>query len=74
MSGVDGTLSNRMANTPAEYVIHAKTGTLRKVSTLAGYATTVNGINLAFCIFNQGILNAAEGRSFQDKVCVLMTE
>lgn len=74
VSGVDGTLSNRMANTPAEYVIHAKTGTLRKVSTLAGYATTVNGINLAFCIFNQGILNAAEGKSFQDKVCVLMTE
>lgn len=74
VSGVDGTLRNRMINTPAEYVIHAKTGTLRKVSTLAGYAKAHNGVNLAFCIFNQGILNAAEGKRFQDKVCSLMVE
>ena len=74
VSGVDGTLRNRMINTPAEYVIHAKTGTLRKVSTLAGYAKAYNGVNLAFCIFNQGILNAAEGKRFQDKVCSLMVE
>ena len=74
VSGVDGTLRNRMINTPAEYVIHAKTGTLRKVSTLAGYAKAYNGVNLALCIFNQGILNAAEGKRFQDKVCSLMVE
>ena len=74
VSGVDGTLRNRMINTPAEYVIHAKTGTLRKVSTLAGYAKAYNGVNLAFCIFNQGILNAVEGKRFQDKVCSLMVE
>ncbi len=74
IAGVDGTLRKRMINTPAEYVVHAKTGTLRKVSTLAGYTKADNGTNLAFCIFNQGILNAAEGKRFQDKVCVLMTE
>ena len=74
IAGVDGTLRKRMIGTPAQYVVHAKTGTLRKVSTLAGYAKADNGTNLAFCIFNQGILNAAEGKAFQDKVCVLMTE
>lgn len=74
IAGVDGTLRNRMINTPAEYVVHAKTGTLRKVSTLAGYTKSDSGVNLAFCIFNQGILNAAEGKRFQDKVCNLMVE
>lgn len=74
VSGVDGTLRNRMTGTPAYKKIHAKTGTLRKVSTLAGYTTASNGTNLAFCIFNQGILNSAEGRDFQDKVCNLLVE
>lgn len=69
ISGVDGTLRNRMKGTPAYGKIHAKTGTLRKVSTLAGYTRAANGTNLAFCIFNQGLLNSAEGRSFQDDVC-----
>ena len=69
VAGVDGTLKKRMKGTQAEGNIHAKTGTLRKVSTLAGYATTANGTHLAFCIFNQGILNSQEGRDFQDIVC-----
>ena len=69
VAGIDGTLKKRMKGTQAEGNIHAKTGTLRKVSTLAGYATTANGTHLAFCIFNQGILNSQEGRDFQDVVC-----
>lgn len=74
VAGLDGTLRNRMRYTPAEYMIHAKTGTLRRVSTLAGYTKSANGTNLAFCIFNQGIATAAEGKNFQDKVCNLMVE
>lgn len=69
IAGVDGTLKNRMKGTKAQSNIHAKTGTVRKVSTLAGYATASNGNRLAFAIFNQGILNSTEGRDFQDKVC-----
>ncbi len=69
VAGVDGTLKNRMKDTPAYKLVHAKTGTLRKVCTLAGYTQAANGTNLAFCIFNQGILNATEGRHFQDQVC-----
>ena len=69
IAGQDGTLKKRMTGTAAQGNIHAKTGTLRKVSTLAGYATAANGTHLAFCIFNQGILNSQEGRDFQDRVC-----
>lgn len=74
VSGVDGTLKNRMKDSPAYGLIHAKTGTLRKVSTLAGYTKGPDGTNLAFCIFNQGILNSAEGRDFQDRVCELLVK
>lgn len=74
VSGIDGTLKNRMKYTPAEGMICAKTGTLRRVSTLAGYTQNSEGKNLAFCIFNQGILNSAEGRNFQDKVCNVLVK
>ena len=70
IAGRDGTLKKRMVGTPAQDNVRAKTGTLRKVSTLAGYATTSEGTHLAFCIFNQGILNSQEGRDFQDRVCL----
>lgn len=69
ISGVDGTLKKRMIHTPAYGKVHAKTGTLRKVSTLAGYTKASNNTNLAFCIFNQGIQTGAEGKAFQDEVC-----
>ena len=74
VAGIDGTLKKRMNGTPAQENVHAKTGTLRKVSTLAGYATAANGTHLAFCIFNQGILNANEGRDFQDRVCIQLVK
>ena len=69
IAGYDGTLKKRMKGTAAEGNVRAKTGTLSKVSTLAGYATTSSGSHLAFCIFNQGVLNSQEGRDFQDRVC-----
>lgn len=70
ISGFDGTLKNRMIGTEAEGNIRAKTGTVTGVSSLAGYATAVNGHILAFAIINQGIPSAAMGRTFQDKICI----
>lgn len=74
IAGVDGTLSKRMADSPACNNVHAKTGTLYGISTLAGYLTARNGHVLSFCIMNQGISAGREGRDFQDEVCTLLCE
>ena len=69
VAGVDGTLKKRMKGGAAEGNVHAKTGTLSGISSLAGYCRAANQHLLAFCIINQGIMKNAEGRNFQDKVC-----
>lgn len=74
VAGVDGTLSRRMQETRAYGNVHAKTGTLYGISTLAGYLTARNGHVLSFCIMNQGISAGREGRDFQDEVCTLLCE
>ena len=55
IAGVDGTLRKRMKGTAAYNNVHAKTGTVTGVSTLAGYCTAKNGHRLCFSIMNQGI-------------------
>ena len=72
VAGVDGTLKKRMKGGPAQGNVHAKTGTLSGISSLAGYCRAANQHLLAFCIINQGIMKNAEGRDFQDKVCELL--
>ena len=69
IAGKDGTLRKRMTSGKAHENVHAKTGTVEGVSTLAGYATAPNGHILCFAIMNQGIRHTSTGRSFQDKVC-----
>ena len=69
VAGVDGTLKKRMKGGAARGNVHAKTGTLSGISSLAGYCRAANQHLLAFCIINQGIMKNAEGRDFQDKVC-----
>ena len=48
IAGVDGSLSNRMRDTPAAGNVRAKTGTMSNIRSLAGYATTRDGERLAF--------------------------
>ena len=72
IAGVDGTLEKRMRNSAAYGNVHAKTGTVTGISSLAGYLTTADGHPLAFCIINQGILRSQPGRDFQDRVCTLL--
>ena len=74
IAGVDGTLEKRMRKTAAEGNVHAKTGTVTGISSLAGYLTTADGRPLAFCIINQGILRSQPGRDFQDRVCRVLCE
>ncbi len=69
IAGVDGTLNDRMRNGYAHRNVHAKTGTVTRVSALAGYCKATNDHELCFSIINMGIPKAAEGRKFQDAVC-----
>ena len=72
VAGVDGTLRHRMRGGTARGNVHAKTGTVEGISSLAGYCTASNGHTLCFSIINQGVNRASEGRAFQDKVCQLL--
>ena len=74
IAGVDGTLKDRMKKTSAQGNVRAKTGTVTGISSLAGYCTAANGHQLCFAIINQGIMRAAAGKAFQDRVCKVLCD
>ncbi|MBQ2208898.1 MAG: D-alanyl-D-alanine carboxypeptidase, partial [Prevotella sp.] len=74
IAGVDGTLKDRMKGTKAQGNVHAKTGTVSGISSLAGYCTTASGRQLCFAIINQGVMRNSKGKAFQDRVCKMLCE
>ena len=72
IAGVDGTLKNRMQKGRAIDNVHAKTGSVSGISSLAGYCTSAEGHLLAFSIINQGVARMADGRDMQDRLCEAM--
>lgn len=68
-SGISGTMKHRTKGSVAYKNIFAKTGTVKGVCTLAGYARSVSGRNLAFVILNTNSMSARSVRNWQDKVC-----
>lgn len=74
IAGQDGTLRRRMKGSFTSGNVHAKTGTLEGVISLAGYLTSANGHVIAFSIINQGVMHARNARRFQDRVCVALCE
>jgi D-alanyl-D-alanine carboxypeptidase/D-alanyl-D-alanine-endopeptidase (penicillin-binding protein 4) len=61
----EGTLTLRMA--PLKNNLRAKTGTLSDVSSIAGYITTKNNKNYAFCILtNDTQLSTSDKKMLED--------
>ncbi len=72
IAGQDGTLRRRMQSEFTRGNVHAKTGTVKGISSLCGYLTAANGHHICFSIINQGVLHGKNGRTFQDKVCSIL--
>jgi len=68
----EGALKKRMQGQYTRSNVHAKTGTLTGISSLAGYCTASNGHFLCFAIINQGLIHNSNGRAFQNKVCEIL--
>ena len=74
VAGIDGTLSWRMRDSGAEGVLRAKTGTMRGVTTLAGYAMTADGEILAFAMLLSNYVGSSNPRrALQDKIGNILT-
>src|SRR5216684_1352736 len=75
VAGIDGTLEDRMKNTPAAGRIHAKTGSVEHVRTLSGFAETPSGRRVVFSFLsnNQGG-KSHEAADALTGLCVAMLE
>jgi D-alanyl-D-alanine carboxypeptidase/D-alanyl-D-alanine-endopeptidase (penicillin-binding protein 4) len=75
VAGIDGTLEERMKNTPAAGRVHAKTGSVEHVRTMSGFAETAGGRRLVFSFLsnNQGGKNH-EATDALAGLCVAMIE
>ena len=75
VSGVDGTLTERMKTPPTLGRIHAKTGSLAHVRTLSGYAETLDGRVLIFSFLgNEQTGKNHEAVDALDGLCRAMVE
>ena len=73
VGGIDGTLKNRMKDSMAYNIVHAKTGTLSGVSTLSGYLKTLKGEDVAFSIMMQNYVgSSSRAKYFQDEIAKLL--
>jgi D-alanyl-D-alanine carboxypeptidase/D-alanyl-D-alanine-endopeptidase (penicillin-binding protein 4) len=75
IAGMDGSLERRLEAEPYRSRVRGKTGWIREVSALSGYAQSLDGEVFAFSIlFNQYKGSNAEMKGVQDAICRVMVE
>jgi D-alanyl-D-alanine carboxypeptidase/D-alanyl-D-alanine-endopeptidase (penicillin-binding protein 4) len=75
IGGVSGTLKARFKDNSATGIVQAKTGTMRGVTSLAGYISPLNYQPLVFSItINQSNLSPEELRQAVDEIILLLTQ
>ena len=73
IAGVDGSLRNRVKNTPAQGKIHAKTGSISNARSLSGYAITADNDTLVFSLLaNNWITPQSSVDSVHNRIMVMM--
>lgn len=75
ISGIDGTLKDRMNNVVTRGKIHAKTGSETGVTALSGYAETQKKHTLVFSILINGFIDSSlKYKALEDKICTVLVE
>jgi D-alanyl-D-alanine carboxypeptidase/D-alanyl-D-alanine-endopeptidase (penicillin-binding protein 4) len=75
VAGEDGSLEDRMKNSPAAGRIHAKTGSLEHVRSRSGYAETPGGRRLIFSFLSNNLAGKNhEAMDALDSLCEAMLE
>jgi D-alanyl-D-alanine carboxypeptidase/D-alanyl-D-alanine-endopeptidase (penicillin-binding protein 4) len=75
ISGIDGTLKNRMKDPDTLGKVYAKTGTATAVSTLSGYLETQKKHKLIFSIMINGFVDSPNKyQDLEDEICVILVE
>ncbi len=73
VAAVDGTIENRMRNTPAANKVHAKTGTIRWARGLSGYVTSKDGEEFVVAMLINHYINPTSLSSYlQDRLYILL--
>lgn len=68
IAGRTGTVRRRLRGTPAYRSCRLKTGTLRGVSSLAGYCRARGGRNIAFAVLMNRVSSTAAAHTIQDRI------
>ncbi len=68
LAGVTGTVKDRMRRTDAFRRCRVKTGTLRRVSALAGYCTTRGARRVGFAVLMNRVTSFTGARAIQDRI------